>query len=41
MINDVHRIIQAVTSAPRSKWEKGLKMYVSSYIDNYKGKLTY
>ncbi|XP_076857207.1 uncharacterized protein LOC143510856 [Brachyhypopomus gauderio] len=34
-INDVQRIIQASTAAPRSKREKGFKMYVSSYIDNY------
>ena len=39
-INDVQRIIQAATSAPRSKREKGFKMYVSAYIDNYEGKLT-
>ncbi|KAI4879217.1 hypothetical protein NFI96_024948, partial [Prochilodus magdalenae] len=26
---------EASSTAPRSKREKGFKMYVSSYIDNY------
>ncbi|KAJ8016002.1 hypothetical protein DPEC_G00002600 [Dallia pectoralis] len=34
-ISDVHRLVQAASSAPRSKREKGFKMYISSYIDNY------
>ncbi|KAI4871214.1 hypothetical protein NFI96_003480 [Prochilodus magdalenae] len=34
-INDVQHIIQASSTAPRSKREKGFKMYISSYIDNY------
>ncbi|KAG7471797.1 hypothetical protein MATL_G00101780 [Megalops atlanticus] len=29
------RFEDAATSAPRSKREKGFKMYVSSYIDNF------
>ncbi|KAI4896553.1 hypothetical protein NFI96_006808 [Prochilodus magdalenae] len=33
-INDVQHIVQASSTAPRSKREKGFKMYVSSYIDN-------
>ncbi|KAI4872387.1 hypothetical protein NFI96_008463 [Prochilodus magdalenae] len=36
-ISDVQHIIQASSTAPRSKREKGFKMYVSSYIDNYEG----
>ncbi|XP_076876591.1 uncharacterized protein LOC143525969 isoform X2 [Brachyhypopomus gauderio] len=34
-ITHVHRIVQAASSTPRSKREKGYKMYISSYIDNY------
>ena len=37
-ISDVHRLVQTGSSAPRSKREKGFKMYLSSYIDNYEGK---
>lgn len=38
--NDVHRIIQATSKTPTSKKDKGFKLYVSSYINNYEGKLT-
>lgn len=38
-ISDVNRLMKAWSSTPRSKREKGYKMYLSSYIDNYEGKL--
>ncbi|CAJ0600743.1 unnamed protein product [Cylicocyclus nassatus] len=38
-ITDVHRIVQAASSTPRSKREKGYKMYISSYIDNYEDRV--
>ncbi|MED6250352.1 hypothetical protein ATANTOWER_030483 [Ataeniobius toweri] len=37
-VNDVLRLIRALSSAPRCKKEKGFKFYVSNYIDNYEGK---
>ena len=37
-ISDVHRLVRKGCSVPRSKWEKGYKMYLSSFIDNYEGK---
>ncbi|KAK0155175.1 hypothetical protein N1851_002500 [Merluccius polli] len=40
-ITDVYRLVQTGSSAPRSKREKGYKMYLSSYIDNYEGKITF
>ncbi|XP_051965505.1 uncharacterized protein LOC127631432 [Xyrauchen texanus] len=33
--NDVHRIIQTTSKTPTSKKDKGFKLYVSSYINNY------
>ena len=36
-ISDVHRLVRKVLT-PRSKREKGHKMYLSSFIDNYEGK---
>ncbi|XP_077102505.1 uncharacterized protein LOC143753718 [Siphateles boraxobius] len=35
--NDVHRIIQTTSKTPTSKKDKGFKLYVSSYINNYEG----
>lgn len=40
-ISDVHRIVHAGSSAPRSTREKGFKFYISSYIDNYEGKFSH
>ncbi|CAL8293135.1 unnamed protein product [Arctogadus glacialis] len=37
-ISDVHRLVQKGCVAPRSKREKGYKMYLLSYIDNFEGK---
>ncbi|XP_039671552.1 uncharacterized protein LOC120568237 isoform X2 [Perca fluviatilis] len=34
-ISDLHRITNSFASAPRSKREKGFKMYISQFIDNY------
>ncbi|XP_076855008.1 uncharacterized protein LOC143509963 isoform X2 [Brachyhypopomus gauderio] len=34
-INDVHRIVRITSVSSTSKREKGFKLYVSSYIDNY------
>ncbi|KAK0131248.1 hypothetical protein N1851_034070 [Merluccius polli] len=34
-ISDVHRLVRMGSSTPKSKREKGYKMYLSSYIDNY------
>ncbi|KAI4873696.1 hypothetical protein NFI96_007229, partial [Prochilodus magdalenae] len=34
-VNDVHRIVKTHAVASSSKKEKGFKMYISSYIDNY------
>lgn len=34
-ISDITRLIGELSSAPRSKKEKGFKFYVSNYIDNY------
>lgn len=36
-INDVHRLVKSATETPASKNEKGFKMYIGSYIDNYEG----
>ena len=40
-INDIQHIIQAATSTQRNKQEMGFKMYISSYIHNYKSKVTH
>ncbi len=37
-VSDVHRIADALSRMPRSKRDKGFKMYISSYIHNYEGK---
>lgn len=34
-----NRLVQAGSSTQRRKRETGFKMYISSYIDNYEGKL--
>ncbi|XP_051992941.1 uncharacterized protein LOC127651237 [Xyrauchen texanus] len=36
-ISDVHRIVDAWSPAPTSKRDKGFKLYISSYLHNYKG----
>lgn len=37
-INDVDRLVKKSCTTPSSKREKGFKMYIASYIDNYEGK---
>ncbi len=37
-INDVDRLVKKSCPTPSSKREKGFKMYIASYIDNYEGK---
>ena len=39
-VDDVIRIIQTTSKTPTSKKDKGFKLFVSSYINNYEGKLT-
>ncbi|ROL42681.1 hypothetical protein DPX16_14088 [Anabarilius grahami] len=36
-INDVDRLVKKSCPTPSSKREKGFKMYIASYIDNYEG----
>ncbi len=36
-MNDVNRIVRLASVTPSSKKEKGFKLYVSSYIDNFEG----
>ncbi len=36
-VNDVNRIVRLASVTPSSKKEKGFKLYVSSYIDNFEG----
>ncbi len=36
-VNDVSRIVRLASVTPSSKKEKGFKLYVSSYIDNFEG----
>ncbi len=36
-VNDVNRIVRLALATPSSKNEKGFKLYVSSYIDNFEG----
>lgn len=38
-VNDVGRIIQEACRTSVTKKEKGFKLYVSSYIHNYEGKI--
>ena len=37
-VNDIDRLVTTSCAAPNSKREKGFKMYIGSYIDNYEGK---
>lgn len=37
-VNDIDRFVKTSCAAPKSKREKGFKMYIGSYIDNYEGK---
>lgn len=36
-VNDVNRIVRLSAVTPNSKKEKGFKLYISSYIDNFEG----
>jgi hypothetical protein len=36
-VNDVNTIVRKFAVTPRSKKEKGFKLYISSYIDNFEG----
>lgn len=38
-VNDVSRIIQKLCHTSTTKKEKGFKLYVSSYIHNFEGKI--
>ena len=35
--NDVNNIVRQLAVTPKSKKEKGFKLYISSYIDNFEG----
>ena len=36
-VNDVNNIVRQLSVTHKSKKEKGFKLYISSYIDNFDG----
>ena len=36
-VNDVNNIVRQLSVTHKSKKEKGFKLYISSYIDNFEG----